>query len=538
MSVSGHSGAVVDCSWDADGRYVLSASSDQSSRVFAPVHSLRSPSRTAPWCEIARPQVHGFDLCAACLLPGPIAHRMCSGADEKVIRVFLATHSFIQTLHNVSDPTAALQPTQPLSTTQPSSASSAPSSSSSSSSSSSTSSSSSSLSSAHSLSVTRSIRAVLPELGLSNRGLQAGDAVQQLKGFTPHTATVEGAAAVSDAASPVSLHADEDDDDDRAGAASSLAGSALPDNGLPPVASSASHAAVSSSASSSVFSLPPTDSQLAMLTLWPEVDKLYGHGNEIRRLCASPDGLLLASSCAAKTASQADVLLFDTGSWMCVGRVHSHSNTVSCIAFSHDSSMLLTGSKDRHITLTRITHTAADNGTRSLQLDSVRLSGHTRIVWDCSWSPDDVTFATCSRDKSIKLWTHHAAPLSASPTSTLIPAFSTAVTALAFVPSYQFTSPGSSGRRRYHLAAGTDEGEITVWTVDTEQQDGVHWQLTSAACVMRIDTAILPTGTIHRLSFRPHIRPTSSVETIGTLKNMMLAASCADHTLRLYECTI
>lgn len=45
-------------------------------------------------------------------------------------------------------------------------------------------------------------------------------------------------------------------------------------------------------------------------TLWPEHQKLYGHGYEVYALAASPDGLLLASSCKATEQEHAAVLLW------------------------------------------------------------------------------------------------------------------------------------------------------------------------------------------------------------------------------------
>ena len=52
--------------------------------------------------------------------------------------------------------------------------------------------------------------------------------------------------------------------------------------------------------------VPPPEESLIQNTLWPELQKLYGHGNEIFAVCSNPDGSLIASACTAKKAEQAD----------------------------------------------------------------------------------------------------------------------------------------------------------------------------------------------------------------------------------------
>ncbi|KAJ2822448.1 Elongator subunit elp2 [Coemansia erecta] len=112
---TGHFGSVRDACWDASGEYLLTVSTDQTARVWA---------QRGAWHEVARPQIHGYDMQCAAFVPRDDAGaafvprddadagardnndsgtlhnnnsntlQYVSGADEKVVRVFTATASF------------------------------------------------------------------------------------------------------------------------------------------------------------------------------------------------------------------------------------------------------------------------------------------------------------------------------------------------------------------------------------------------------------------------------------------------------------
>ncbi|XP_032664509.1 probable elongator complex protein 2 [Odontomachus brunneus] len=93
---SGHFSEVVDLCWEPKGRFLLTASTDKTTRI----HALWKDDEEERWHEIARPQVHGHDMsCLVMLAP----YMYASGAEEKVIRVFTATSAFRDRLGSLAD---------------------------------------------------------------------------------------------------------------------------------------------------------------------------------------------------------------------------------------------------------------------------------------------------------------------------------------------------------------------------------------------------------------------------------------------------
>jgi WD40 repeat protein len=96
--LTGHFGPVQSVAWDPRGDYLLSTSSDQTSRVHAACKSAASAAAASVWAEIARPQIHGYDLVDAAFLS---PFRFASAAEEKVMRVFDATGGFAGSLRGL-----------------------------------------------------------------------------------------------------------------------------------------------------------------------------------------------------------------------------------------------------------------------------------------------------------------------------------------------------------------------------------------------------------------------------------------------------
>lgn len=391
-TVGGHFGAVQDLAWDpVGGEYLLSVSLDQTSRLFAPwlrhqvefgEHApqlLQQRQQPPRWYEMARPQVHGYDVQCLALLG---RYRFASGADEKVVRVFEAPSNFLDNFSRLCghDRGVLIRQRDAESVTTGSAVPEG---------------------------------ASVPALGLSNKAVYQGKPAPDLyaeRDLVPH----EDEQYAEHSFRPLELTA------------------------------------------------PPTEDNLVQNTLWPEIQKLYGHGFEIFTLAASPDGKLLASACKATKGEYASILVWDTATWKPLFTLDGHSLTVSQMAFCHGGTRLLSVSRDR----TWCVHEVVVNGSvktmRKVAATDKHTALHSRIIWSCAWSHDDRCFATASRDKRIILWLHKQSSTeddSMPYQSHLdVPEFADAVTAVDFAPFLV------AGGTRYLIAAGLESGHIALFT--------------------------------------------------------------------------
>ena len=97
--VTGHFSEITDLAWEAyNGDYLITVGNDQTCRLWAPMEGTEDV-----WIEVARPQVHGYNLSAVTSLStADHRHLLVTGADEKEIRVFDGTRSFLRTLNLIT----------------------------------------------------------------------------------------------------------------------------------------------------------------------------------------------------------------------------------------------------------------------------------------------------------------------------------------------------------------------------------------------------------------------------------------------------
>lgn len=253
---------------------------------------------------------------------------------------------------------------------------------------------------------------------------------------------------------------------------------------------------------------PPLEDFLQRHTLFPEIEKLYGHGYEITCCATSPNNTLIASACRSNSAKHAVIRIFNAKKdYQLVSEVlKGHNLTITSLAFSPKGNYLVAVSRDRQLSLWKVRN--EEEGT--FDLIELNPKAHTRIIWDCSWSPayEGVDyFITGSRDKSIKLWK------ATDSACELICAIKTedAVTSISCLDKLL--------SNHAVIAAGHESGQISLYVVNMAAK------AREIVKVLTLNKEILPADKIKKLAF-------STKYENGQL---LLAAGSSDHSVRLYS---
>ena len=370
IAVTGHTKAITGISWSRNGAYLLSTSSDQTTRL----HAAWTAGGQNTWHEMSRPQIHGYDLnCIDSLRDTEFV----SGADEKLMRVFREPRAVARLLNKLCDFGQSGVEEMPDA-------------------------------------------ANIPVLGLSNKAVDAEDtSAPEIAGPGPGPGNNQGGGETVDTATAALRSALDID-------------------------------------------RPPFEDALSKYTLWPEIEKLYGHGYEISCLAVSNDGTLIASACKASSVNHAVIRLFETERWTEVKPpLVAHSLTATRLRFSLDDRFLLSVGRDRQWA---VFERDAEDRTKYAPLQ-LNPKGHARMILDGAWAPsseEDVprAFATAGRDKQVKTW------LAKDIEGKL--AFSAATT----IPSkYPVTAIDFLRTRNrdghYVLAVGNEAGQLSIYSLST-----------------------------------------------------------------------
>jgi elongator complex protein 2 len=357
VGISGHTQSITGISWSKEGDYLLSTSSDQTTRLHA---KWKRGERTS-WHEMARPQIHGYDLNCIDSLG---TSQFVSGADEKLLRVFNEPRAVANLLSQLCGFGGLDMGEMPDA-------------------------------------------ANMPVLGLSNKAVEAVEDDEEV---------------------PAGNHNDRD----TINPASVVHKSTLD------------------------LDHPPFEEHLSRHTLWPETEKLYGHGYEISALAVSHDGLVVATACKASSIDHAVIRLFETKDWHEIKPpLTAHSLTVARLRFSADDQYLLSVARDRQWAIFQRDTTQKTSYT----LLESNPKGHTRMILDAAWAPTATpVFATAGRDKQVKIWAkdEFSITLKAS-----IPE-ETPVTAIDFLNVLV-------GDDQAYLSVGTEAGVFKTYVLDTKK---------------------------------------------------------------------
>lgn len=146
------------------------------------------------------------------------------------------------------------------------------------------------------------------------------------------------------------------------------------------------------------YSIPPSEDFLEKHTLWPELNKFYGHGYEISCISSNNSGSLIVSACKSQTKDQCVILFYDPKNYQICDKLTFHNYTVMQLEFSHNDEYLGSVSRDRQFALFKRNHET--NKYEPFFANS----SHTRIIWSLSFSGNDKYVITAGRDKRVKIW--------------------------------------------------------------------------------------------------------------------------------------
>ncbi|KAI7798441.1 elongator complex protein 2 [Triplophysa rosa] len=280
---------------------------------------------------------------------------------------------------------------------------------------------------------------------------------------------------------------------------------------------------------------PPTEDDLLQNTLWPEVQKLYGHGFEMFCLASDSSRTVVASACKASKAEHAVILLWSSTSWKPLQSLSCHSLTVTQMAFSPIGRLLLAVSRDRTWSLWKRENPGPDSEPSfSLYANTSKDTAvHTRIIWSCDWSSDSKYFATSSRDKKVIVWGHRDSEdcvgdrddAGVNPCSSVLDVGDSA-TAMSICPHL-------CSDQSYLLAVGLENGKILLykWRPMEDLASGADWSKCGET-----DRSQSHTLVVNRLRWRP--RRGRAEDWSQDHDWVQLASAGADHAVKIFNVRI
>jgi len=78
----------------------------------------------------------------------------------------------------------------------------------------------------------------------------------------------------------------------------------------------------------------PSEDYIVNHTLWPEVNKLYGHGYEMSCLATNHSGNLIASACKSQKKEFSHIILWNPFTYNIIDKLELHRFTIMQLVFS------------------------------------------------------------------------------------------------------------------------------------------------------------------------------------------------------------
>ena len=183
----------------------------------------------------------------------------------------------------------------------------------------------------------------------------------------------------------------------------------------------------------------------------------FGKSGITGNIALSNDGTRLAVACSA------GIWVYDAHTDMPLHFLAEHTDSVMCVAFSPDGTMLVSGSHDKSVRLWDV-----QMGTLLLTMQ-----GHEGRTGGVAFSPDAKTLASGSKDTTIRLWDAETGAHLRTLTG-----HTDDVTSVAFSPD---------GKT---LASSSDDKTLRLWDVQT----GESMRTFSGHALYVFDVAFTPDG--------------------------------------------
>eukprot|EP00978_Attheya_sp_CCMP212_P001728 scaffold3561_cov55-Attheya_sp.AAC.1 len=488
--LTGHFRSVTDIAWEATrGSYLMSVSADQTCRLWTclPIDSSNKNNKNnnkgrtdkMVWMEVARPQVHGYDLNAiTCIGDGrkELLHRFVSGADEKEVRAFDAPRSTVRLLTSLQSSSSSHGHGEETTTTPMV---------------------------VDDQDETRVERAYIPSLGLSNRATAGED----------------------DGDMEEEQDVDEEDESNTYKQG---------DDRLPVLPLERDLGVTTLWLETRKLFGHKTELVCLTSTITAKCGIL---------LESYPNApILVASSCKARDVDNASIRLWNVEESICTQVLKGgHRSTVAALAFSSDGKYLASSGKDRRLCIWR-REDKSPVESPTFELACGLDSAHKRIVWTLSFCPLHPTIlASGARDGLVKIWQVVESSTSTTTDEDEVLQSNTnqlhsfqpalegdqkgAVTAVAFAPVT--LSNHESTTEEGILAVGLESGHIRIWSIpfDSSQKCRLLHALAPSECHF---------ATVKKLCWKPIATKPEEVRSMDHCQ-LTLASCGVDHGVRIFN---